>query len=124
MKNGQRQPKNPTKKESIKIQRRLITEKLEEIRGRILEITDDWDNEYVPLNLLGVELNSIRFKDDDMLEFKGEKEAFNKMLYKIMEQAETSCKTFFLNERLPMKSFDIIIDFWIAATAITQPVKK
>lgn len=122
MKNGQRQQKQPTKKESVKIRARLITEMLEDIRGRILDITDDYDNKYVPLNLLGVELKAYQFKDDDMVEFKQDKEKVkekvNEMMFAIYDQAKAVCKRKFLNDKLSMEDFDIIIDFWIAATAV------
>lgn len=122
--NGQRQPKQPTKGETVKIRKALIITTLEEIRGRILDITDGWNNEYVPLNLLGEMLFKYKYKDEGMDTYTEEKEAWNDMLLAIMATAKSNSDKYMLNDKLPMKTFDALIDFYIAATNEAKPIIK
>jgi len=115
MKKGFKQTKTPTKKESKKMKKTLMIGILDKLIGEVHESCEKYEGDYVPLNLLGDMFKRLRYKDDDMIDHKEEKAAWNNMLYKIMETAEVYCKKNFTQERLPMDVFDELIEFYITA---------
>jgi len=64
MKKGFKQTKTPTKKELVKIRKSEAFKALDLLEGSILEITDMFDDDTVPLNLLKLELDKIRLGED------------------------------------------------------------
>lgn len=113
MKNGQRQSKQPTKKELAKKRIYEAVLLLERLEGAVLEASDAFEDEHIPINLLKINLDFVRLdKDADL-----PKEwivNWNKMLDAFYAQSEKYCFTNRDKEgnpiNLPMDVFSVYIN--------------
>lgn len=111
--NGQRQSKQPTKKELAKMRIFEAKKMLETIRENVLEATDEYVDAYVPLNLLKISIDYARLDKDADLPIEWITN-WNTMLDTFYLSCEKYCFTNRDNEgkpiNLPMEAFDLFID--------------
>jgi hypothetical protein len=107
--NGQRQSKQPTKKEVYKMTKHTAILKLDELEGAALEAMDLFDDDKLPLNTLSELLRGIR-ANDTMGMSKEWVVNWNKMLSQFYKAAEEHCFDNMLGTLLPITVFSEMIE--------------